>query len=118
IIPRMSGTTRPTPAAHEATLSQPEPASENFFQKFTVLLEAPRELWLVFAIKLLAYAAYAVTNSTLKLWLSSDFGYSDSEALHTVMAWSISMTVFTLLRSEERRVGKECRYRWGADGRM
>jgi MFS family permease len=65
--------------------------------KFTVLLDAPRELWLVFGIKLLAYAAYAITNSTLKLWLSSDFGYSDTEALHTVMAWSIAMTVFTLL---------------------
>jgi len=51
----------------------------------------------VFLIKLLAYAAYAVTNSTLKLWLSSDFGYDDKQALGLVLAWSISMTVFTLL---------------------
>ena len=62
-----------------------------------MLKGATRELWLVFAIKFLAVAAYGLTNSTLKLWLSSDFGYSDKEALGLVAAWSLSMTVFTLL---------------------
>ncbi len=56
-----------------------------------------RELWLVFAIKLLVYAAYGLTNFTLKLWLSSDFGYSDKQALGLVFAWSLLMTIFTVL---------------------
>jgi MFS family permease len=93
----MPGATSPTSAVNQAAQPPPLPEQPGFFQRFTVLFDAPRELWLIFAIKLLAYAAYAVTNSTLKLWLSSDFGYSDTQALHTVMVWSISMTVFTLL---------------------
>jgi MFS family permease len=36
-------------------------------------------------------------NLTLVLWLSSDFGYSDKKALGVVAAWSILMTVFTVL---------------------
>src|SRR2546421_12325140 len=72
-------------------------ALARFLEKFTVLKGATRELWLVFAIKFLAVAAYGLTNSTLKLWLSSDFGYSDKQALGLVAAWSLSMTVFTLL---------------------
>ena len=78
-------------------MAETNQASPGFLGKFTVLSGAARELWLVFAIKLLAFAAYMVTNSTLKLWLSSDFGYSDREAMHLVLGWSISMTVFTLL---------------------
>lgn len=73
---------------------QPAPG---FFGKFTVLNGAARELWLVFVLKLLNFAAYSVTNATLKLWLSSEFGYSDQQAFHTVATWAISMTVVTLL---------------------
>ena len=79
------------------------PAVENrsfagaFLGKFTVLGGAARELWLVFAIKLLGIAAYAVTNSTLVLWLSSDFHYSDQKALGFVAAWSVLMTLCTIL---------------------
>jgi MFS family permease len=69
----------------------------NFIGKFTVLNGAARELWLTFAIKLLNFAAYAVTNYTLKRWLSTEFGYSDQQALGLVAAWSISMTCVTLL---------------------
>lgn len=69
----------------------------DFFGKFTVLKGAARELWLTFAIKLLNFAAYAVTNFTLKRWLSTEFGYSDQQALGIVAIWSISMTVVTLL---------------------
>jgi MFS family permease len=68
-----------------------------FFEKFMVLKGAIRELWLVFAIKLLAVAAYAVTNSTVKLWLSSDLGYADRPALAWVTTWSVLMTLVTLL---------------------
>lgn len=72
-------------------------AISNFLGKFTVLNGAARELWLTFAVKLLSYAAYAVTNLTLKLWLSSEFHFSDQQALGIVTAWAISMTVVTLL---------------------
>jgi MFS family permease len=72
-------------------------ANEGFSSKFTVLKGASRELWIVFAIKFISVAAYAVTNSTLKLWLSSDFGFSDQQALSLVLAWSITMTGTTLL---------------------
>src|SRR5207248_7683397 len=72
-------------------------AVAGFFGRFAVLKGAPRELWLVFAIKFLAVAAYALTNSTIELWLPSDFGYNDKEALGLVAAWSLTMTGFTLL---------------------
>jgi MFS family permease len=72
-------------------------ALAGFFRKFTVLRNAMRELWLVFAIKLLVIAAYGLTNSTIVLWLSSDFGYSDQKALGMVFAWSLLMSIFTLL---------------------
>ena len=47
----------------------------SFIGKFTVLKGAARELWLMFAVKLLVIAAYAVTNSALVLWLTSDLGF-------------------------------------------
>src|ERR1700761_962590 len=71
--------------------------STSFLGKFTVLNGAARELWLTFALKLLNYAAFAVTNLTLKLWLSHEFGYSDKEAYQFVLAWAISITVVTLM---------------------
>jgi MFS family permease len=68
-----------------------------FLGKFTVLRGATRELWLTFLIKFLSVAAYAVTNLTIKLWLSSQFGFSDQQALTIVLAWSVTMTAVTLL---------------------
>jgi len=68
-----------------------------FVAKFTVLRGAVRELWLVFGAKLLAILAYAVMNSTLALWLSSDLGYSDAEAGYLIAVWSTIMTLFTVL---------------------
>ena len=77
--------------------AEPKTAAARFLGKFTVLKGAPRELWLIFGIKFLGITAYKITNLTLVLWLSSDFGYSDRGALGLVAAWSLSMTVFTLL---------------------
>ena len=71
--------------------------SQDFLSKFTVLRGAQRELWITFAAKFFNFAAYAVTNFTLKLWLSTEFGYSDRQALGLVAAWSLTMTVVTLL---------------------
>src|SRR5580765_7238925 len=90
--------TSPTSAANELAEPQPEPVQPTFFQKFTVMKGASRELWLTFAIKLLSVAAYSVTNKTLVLWLSSDFGYSDQKAGALVgWGWAPAMTLITLL---------------------
>lgn len=69
-----------------------------FIAKFTVLKGAQRELWLTFAIKLLIYTAYSITNKTMVLWLSKDLGFSDQAASALVgWVWAPAMTVFTLL---------------------
>jgi MFS family permease len=85
-----SATSQPPPAAQE-------PVPVGFLGRFGVLKGAARELWLVFGIKFLGIAAYSVTNKTLVLWLSSDFGYSDQKAVGLVGAWALSLTVCTLL---------------------
>ncbi|HEY3912928.1 MAG TPA: MFS transporter [Verrucomicrobiae bacterium] len=72
-------------------------AVRGFLGKFTVLKDAIPELWIVFALKFLIIAAYAITNSTLVLWLRSDLGYTDKQALPLVAAWSLLMTIATLL---------------------
>jgi MFS family permease len=54
-------------------------------------------LHIVFAVKFVSIAAYAITNSTLVLWLSADLGYSDAQAGWLVAAWSISITAVTLV---------------------
>jgi MFS family permease len=72
-------------------------ALHRFIAKFAVLKDAIPELWIVFAIKFVGIAAYAVTNMTIVLWLQSDLGYRDEQALPLVAAWSIMMTVVTLL---------------------
>jgi len=78
-------------------MAAPHQPAASFLGKFTVLNGAARELWLTFAMKFLNYAAYAVTNFTLKLWLSHEFGYSDQRALAIVFVWAVSMTIVTLL---------------------
>src|SRR5262245_60869631 len=78
-------------------MADPQKSEPSLIEKFTVLFGAERELWLTFAVKLLSYAAYAVTNFTLKLWLSSEFGFTDKQALGIVGVWAISMTIVTLL---------------------
>src|SRR5262245_41378478 len=93
----MPGITGPTSPAPDATAPSGPPGSSDLLGRFTVLFGAQRELWLVFVVKFLGIAAYGLTNSTLKLWLSSDFGYTDKEALALVAGWSLSMTAFTLL---------------------
>ncbi len=87
-------------AANSSTADAAAPSRTEelgFFAKFGVLRGASPELWLTFAIKFFNIAAYAVTNSTLKLWLSSDFGYTDKQSLGLVATWSLTMTAMTLL---------------------
>jgi MFS family permease len=71
--------------------------SVGFLQKFTVVKGFSRELWITLAVKMLSYAAYAVTNFTLKRWLSTEYGYNDQQALAIVGAWSLAMTIVTLM---------------------
>lgn len=68
-----------------------------FFNSFTVLKNAARELWLTFIIKFLIVAAYQVSVLTIVRWLSHDFGMSDQGAQGMVLAWAITMIVITLL---------------------
>jgi len=68
-----------------------------FLGKFTVLNGMARELWITFAVKFLGITAYRLTNVTLVLWLSSDLGFSDQNALRLVAAWSLAMTFVALL---------------------
>ncbi len=68
-----------------------------FFEKFLVLKGAIRELWLVFFIKLLVFAAYGLNNLTMALWLSWNLGFSDTKAGGLVALWSLSMTGCTLV---------------------
>ena len=65
------------------------PPRLSFLARFAVLRGATRELWIVFGAKLLAILAYGVMNSTLVLWLSSDLGFGDRQALGLVAAWSL-----------------------------
>ena len=74
----------------------------SFFGRFTVLRGAMLELWVTFAVKFLAVAAYQVMNFTIVLWLSADLGYNDERAGAIVAGWSILMTVFTILVAKER----------------
>ncbi len=86
----------PMPARTEVVYA-PGREPTGLLGRFTVLRGAMPELWVTFAVKFLAVAAYAVMNSTLVLWLSSDLGYGDKQAAWLVSAWAVLMTVFTIL---------------------
>ena len=68
-----------------------------FAAKFAVLKQAMPELWLVFVIKFLSIAAYKLTLLTIVVWLESDLGYKDTQAGPLVAAWSIIMSLVTLV---------------------
>ena len=70
---------------------------KSFFAKFTVLKDAPRELWLVYLAYLLEIIAYGVLNPVLTLWLSSDLGYNDANAGYIIALWSTLLSLFTVL---------------------
>ncbi|PIS47978.1 MAG: MFS transporter [Elusimicrobia bacterium CG08_land_8_20_14_0_20_51_18] len=73
------------------------PKEESFIGKFLVLKGAVRELWIIFATKIMTILAYSVVNSTLVLWLSSDLGFGDKSAGVVVAAWSTALTIFTVM---------------------
>lgn len=69
-----------------------------FFQKFTALRTAPRELWVVYGAYILENIAYGIgASSVLTLWLSSDLGFGDVKAGTTIAVYSTLMTLMTVL---------------------
>ncbi|HOX23304.1 MAG TPA: hypothetical protein PLL10_07565, partial [Elusimicrobiales bacterium] len=70
---------------------------KTFFEKFTVLKDAPRELWLVYLAYLLEIIAYGILNPVLALWLSADLGYNDANAGYIIALWSSLISLFTVL---------------------
>lgn len=74
-----------------------EPAVPTFLGKFLVLKDAAREIWTVYAVKVLTIVAYSLVNSTLVLWLSADLGLSDVKAGFVVSTWSTVLTLCTVL---------------------
>jgi MFS family permease len=72
-------------------------APQSFLGKFTVLLGAVRELWIVFAVVLTSNLAYRMVNFTLRLWLSADLGYNDIQSGVVVLLWSAGLTLCIVL---------------------
>lgn len=58
---------------------------------------SPRELYLMFFTKVTEYSAYGAANMAFALYLSNDVDLSDMEAGNYIGAWSISMTLMTVL---------------------
>jgi dipeptide/tripeptide permease len=67
-----------------------------FRDEFRALAGAPRELWLVYAVKLLESVAYFTVYTLLAIFLSEDLGYSDTEAGSVTGTWltAVSLMVF------------------------
>jgi len=61
------------------------------------LRQSPREMWLLFATKLIEYTGYAAANMTFVLWLSADCGLGDFEAGAFISAWSLGLSVMNML---------------------
>ncbi|PXF47911.1 hypothetical protein BWQ96_02297 [Gracilariopsis chorda] len=61
------------------------------------LEEAPRELWLIFALKFLSSYAYFSLSLVLTLFLTEEFGMSDTAAGWTYGAYGVMSTFFGLL---------------------
>lgn len=70
---------------------------QDSLQKFLVLKEAPRELWVIYFAKVLAIFSYGLLSMTLSLWLSADLGFSDKGAGDLIAIWSSVITLVTLL---------------------
>jgi MFS family permease len=74
-----------------------ETAGTSFIGKFTVLKGSLRELWIIFASKIMTILAYSLVNSVLVLWLSSDLGFGDKSAGLVIASWSTILTTFTIM---------------------
>jgi dipeptide/tripeptide permease len=61
------------------------------------LRESPRDLWLLFAYKIVEYTAYGAMNPIMVLWLSKDCGLSDVGAGSFIAVWSIVLSIIGMI---------------------
>ncbi len=81
-----------------ATAKAPDnDAPEGFLAKFTCLFTAPRELWIIYFLKVAEIAAYGLVSQGLMLYLITDLHYRDVSAGSFIAAWSIILSAFTFL---------------------
>ncbi len=57
------------------------------------LKKSPRDLWILFATKIVEYTAYGAMNMTFILWLSADCGLGDIEAGLFITTWGIGLSL-------------------------
>ncbi|MCB1143171.1 MAG: MFS transporter [Leptospiraceae bacterium] len=67
------------------------------FRYFVGLKNSPRELWILFATKLIEFTAFSASNLSFALYLSADCGLSDMEAGSFIGFWSVGMTLLSIL---------------------
>lgn len=79
------------PAAAAPTAARP-----SILDRVLVLRGAPRELWVVYLVKLLEIVAYGLMTGTVVLWLSADLGFTDAGA-GDVYTWWSSITAIAVL---------------------
>jgi len=71
---------------------------KNFLRKLCVMGSAPRELWIIYAAYLLENLAYKLgSQGVLPLWLSSDLGYTDTQAGAMIATWAAVLTLVTVM---------------------
>ncbi|MBN2694700.1 MFS transporter [bacterium] len=61
------------------------------------LKKSPRDMWILFATKIVEYTAYGAMNMTFILWLSSDCGLGDVEAGLFITAWGIGLSLVAMV---------------------
>jgi dipeptide/tripeptide permease len=58
---------------------------------------SPKELWFLYAAKVVEYSAYGGANLAFVLFLSADVGLSDQQAGSYIGVWSMLVTIATIL---------------------
>lgn len=58
---------------------------------------APRDVWVTYGLKLVSVTAYKILNFTLAGWLANDLGFDKQTGFYIIAAWSIFMTLATIL---------------------
>ena len=85
------------PAVHAPRRKPPSSVREKITRmmiNMRHIKEAPRELWLIFALKFLSSYAYFSLALILTLFLTDEFGMSDTEAGWAYGAYGVMSTVF------------------------